>query len=78
MSEQDFLPVLTGGDVELGNFIIGGNESQGKTDFEASRLLLRQVDGLPRRSVPGYGEWMYAPSNVSYGGYDYSGYIHNQ
>ncbi len=74
MSEQDFLPVLTGGDVELGNFILGENESQGKSDFEASRLLLRQVDGLPRRSVPGYGEWMYAPSNVSYGGYDYSGY----
>lgn len=53
------LPKLCGGDSELGNFILGGGE-QGSTGSEASRALLREIDGLPlrTRSVvygPGYG-----------------------
>jgi hypothetical protein len=43
-------PKLTGGAVELGNFIVGGGSAVDKTDYEASRLLLSKVDGLPRRS----------------------------
>ena len=41
------LPKLCGADIELGNFILGLDTRQ-TTGFEASRLLLREVDGLPR------------------------------
>src|ERR1044071_4291309 len=41
------LPKLCGADIELGNFILG-IESRGGTGYEASRLLLREIDGLPR------------------------------
>jgi Pup amidohydrolase len=39
------LPKLCGADVELGNFFSGMAEDQG-TGYEASRLLLREIDGL--------------------------------
>ena len=41
------LPKLCGADIELGNFILG-LDTRRPTGFEASRLLLREVDGLPR------------------------------
>jgi hypothetical protein len=41
------LPKLCGADIELGNFVLG-LQSQGGTGYEASRLLLGQIDGLPR------------------------------
>jgi len=47
MSRQSCVPKLIGGDVELGNFIIGAGNSSKMTDYEASRLLLSQVEGLP-------------------------------
>jgi hypothetical protein len=43
------LPKLCGADVELGNFILGGEEP-GSTCAEASRALLRQIEGLPPSS----------------------------
>lgn len=45
------LPKMTGADVELGNFILGGDPA---TDScrEAARLLLQEIDGLPL--VPRY------------------------
>ena len=41
------LPKLCGADIELGNFILG-IESECGTGFDASRLLLAEIDGLPR------------------------------
>ncbi|MEW6207437.1 MAG: proteasome accessory factor PafA2 family protein [Acidobacteriota bacterium] len=45
--KQDrILPTLCGGDIELGNFILG-RKSAGGTSFEASRAALSEIDGLP-------------------------------
>ncbi|MDC1287354.1 hypothetical protein N8198_05665, partial [Gammaproteobacteria bacterium] len=55
MSRQDCVPKLIGGDLELGNFIVGPGKSSQMTDYEASRLLLRQVDGLPMHRSQNYG-----------------------
>jgi hypothetical protein len=41
------LPKLCGADIELGNFVLG-LQSQRGTGYEASRLLLGEIDGLPR------------------------------
>lgn len=41
------LPKLCGADIELGNFILGLETRRG-TGYDASRLLLREIDGLPR------------------------------
>lgn len=41
------LPKLCGADIELGNFVLGLRSKRG-TGFEASRLLLGEIDGLPR------------------------------
>jgi Pup amidohydrolase len=41
------LPKLCGADIELGNFVLGLHSQRG-TGYEASRLLLGQIDGLPR------------------------------
>ena len=41
------LPKLCGADIELGNFVLGVRSKRG-TGFEASRLLLREIEGLPR------------------------------
>lgn len=49
MSREDCVPKLIGGDVELGNFLIGKAAGAGPSDYEASRLLLAKIDGLPRR-----------------------------
>jgi proteasome accessory factor A len=48
-SRSDRAPVakLCGADIELGNFVLGLQSPRG-TGFEASRLLLREIDGLPR------------------------------
>ncbi len=54
------LPKLCGGDIELGNFIVGMERGSG-TGHEASRALLREIDGLSG----GYS-YSYQPV-VSYG-----------
>ena len=82
MSGQDCVPKLIGGDLELANFILGENESPRQSDFEASRLLLSEVEGLPRRQIPVYGNWVNAFSSGSYGeqdrgfGYAYQGNVY--
>src|SRR6185312_4896745 len=43
-------PKLCGADIELGNFVLGVQSNRG-TGFEASRLLLREIDGLPRANT---------------------------
>ncbi|HSB09192.1 MAG TPA: proteasome accessory factor PafA2 family protein [Blastocatellia bacterium] len=45
--DSALLPKLCGADIELGNFILG-LEAHRPTGFEASRLLLREIEGLPR------------------------------
>lgn len=42
------LPKLCGADIELGNFVLGSNR-HGDTCYEASRAVLRHIEGLPRR-----------------------------
>jgi len=49
--ERRHLPKLCGADVELGNFILG-LERAGGTGEEASRALLREIEGLPRERTP--------------------------
>jgi len=48
------LPKLCGGDIELGNFILG-METHAGTGGYASRLLLREIHGLPVESGWYYG-----------------------
>ena len=48
-SEQ-CVPKLIGGDVELANFIVGKSMHSGQSDHEASRRLLREVDGVSQYS----------------------------
>jgi len=43
-------PKLCGADIELGNFVLGVETNRG-TGFEASRLLLREIEGLPRANT---------------------------
>jgi len=47
------VPRITGADIELGNFILG-LEMPGGTGYEASRALLREVDGV-LAAAPPYG-----------------------
>lgn len=46
-SDVAHLPKLCGADIELGNFVLGLRSKRG-TGSEASRLLLGEIDGLPR------------------------------
>ena len=70
MREAEPVPKLIGGDVELANFILGRPHTPEKTDYEASRRLLAQVDGLPRRSdadgfqytAPASDEYVWQPA----------------
>ncbi len=48
------LPKLCGGDIELGNFVLGLNRG-GNTCYEASRAVLRHIEGLPRQQGWGWG-----------------------
>jgi proteasome accessory factor A len=48
------LPKLCGADIELGNFIVG-MEQAGGTGYQASRALLAELHGLPRRHDGYYG-----------------------
>jgi proteasome accessory factor A len=54
------LPKLCGADIELGNFIAGENRAGG-TGYEASRALLAEIDGLPKRQG-GYLDNWWAPA----------------
>jgi len=74
VSKQNCIPKLIGGDVELGNFILGENDRALMSDVEASKRLLREVEGLPRRR--GFEDF-YSINSLSspmHGGYDYSSY----
>ncbi len=81
------LPKLCGADIELGNFVLGLSRSGG-TGYEASRALLREIQGLPQHSSGSSG-WSSVVSESSYyssksdrhcgwssrnGGYGYCGY----
>ena len=44
------LPKLCGADIELGNFVHGARQDD-VSAVEASRAVLREIDGLPRRSA---------------------------
>lgn len=44
--ENQVIQKLCGGDIELGNFILG-RKARGGTSFEASRAALSEIDGLP-------------------------------
>lgn len=58
-TDFDGVPKICGADIELANFILGKPRDvyQVHTCLEASRLLLRQVAGVPsRRSVGGYSQ----------------------
>lgn len=55
MSKEDCVAKLIGGDVELANFILGQSDIAGKSDREASRLLLAEVDGMPGHHTNGNG-----------------------
>jgi len=70
VSDLKCIPKLIGGDVELGNFILGENETAAMSDFEASRLLLAEIDGLPRPRRRRYGFSLNGMSSHYFGGYD--------
>lgn len=55
-STASALPKLCGADIELGNFIVGLEQSAG-TGYQASRALLAKIHGLPRRQNGYYGNW---------------------
>ncbi len=59
-------PVLCGADAELGNFV-SGVESPLGTSNAASKLLLRQIDGIPQHSYSSWG-WGGSRSSSSWGG----------
>jgi len=50
------LPKLCGADIELGNFILGLQRTGG-TGYDASRAVLREIDGVPSRYSYGYSSW---------------------
>jgi proteasome accessory factor A len=50
------LPKLCGADIELGNFIVGVDSASG-TGSEASRALLAQIEGLPKRRNSYLDDW---------------------
>ena len=55
------LPKLCGTDVEVGNFILGVDRAIG-SGAEASRALLREIEGFPRAReieshTPGWAVW---------------------
>lgn len=65
MSSRECVPKLIGGDTELGNFILGSEGTSGKSDYDASRRLLREVEGLPGRSTGSSYYW----AGATYSGY---------
>jgi hypothetical protein len=71
VSHQNCIPKLIGGDVELCNFILGENEPAVMSDHEASKLLLREVDGLPRRLSSNYDNSPNGLSSLFSGGYEF-------
>jgi hypothetical protein len=58
------LPKLCGADIELGNFIAGVDQAGG-TGYEASRALLAQIQGEPKRKSHSYAGWGVASSATS-------------
>jgi len=70
MDRRDCVPKLIGGDVELANFILGSENSSGLTDYDASRLLLKQVDGLPHHRAQNHGHSFSWYSNATAGELD--------
>jgi hypothetical protein len=56
-------PKVLGADVELGNFILGV-ETAGGTGDAASRLLLREISGIPNHATPAATAWSYGGRHV--------------
>ena len=56
---MDQAPKVLGADFELGNFILGAETDSG-TGIEASRRLLREIDGVPSRA-PCRTSWSCSP-----------------
>ena len=73
VSDQKCIPKLIGGDVELGNFILGKDEPAGMSDFEASRRLLNEVEGMPRTLSQNYDYSFQALASRYCGGNGYWG-----
>lgn len=73
VSNQKCIPKLIGGDVELGNFILGEDVAAGMSDFEASRRLLNEVKGMPRSLRQNYDYALEAPASQYNGGKTYWG-----
>lgn len=63
MDKENCVPKLIGGDVELGNFLLGENDPCEKSDALASRLLLSEVDGLPLQTQQELYGWHYGGNN---------------
>jgi proteasome accessory factor A len=66
---------VCGADFELGNFILGVNDSAG-SGREASRALLAAIEGLPRREAPRYTQPPANWQSVVYGGRPGAGIQH--
>ena len=71
MSDMRCVTKLIGGDLELGNFILGENEAGVMSDFEASRLLLTEIEGFPLRQQRSAGYSINGGSGGLYGSYDF-------
>jgi hypothetical protein len=63
------IPKLCGADVELGNFILNVHRPDG-TGAQASRAVLREIDGLPRLDAHAYGSGYAAGWNRGATAYD--------
>ncbi len=63
MSACAALPRLCGADIELGNFVLGMPGED--TGALASRLLLNEIDGLPRAKTPVHTPWTGSQSTYS-------------
>jgi proteasome accessory factor A len=68
MAQRRCIERITGADQEVASFITGTN-ALGGTDYEASRRILAEVDGIPSSYVPSYSPaWGAATGHHSYGG----------
>lgn len=76
MGELNGVAKLTGGDVELGNFLVGPHTRSRQTDYVASRLLLAMVAGSPlhrRVSESGWLDWLNEQTSSAVISSDYAG-----
>jgi len=65
---RDRVAKLCGADVELGNFVLGRHRQDG-TGLDASRALLREIDGVPTLRRASYPTMSYSTTSGCGGGY---------